>query len=399
MCRVAAMRTIRVEERRARLARRHRLVASRRTNDVEEIARSVVALHSSDPASVFLSTAARAKEPSIDAVTDALYADRSVVRYHAMRRTLWVSDVETARLAHASSATTLVANETKRLIGLLEDNGVTKNGRRWLSQARTEVLRALDDAGEASSKQLGEAVPKLRQPLKLAPGKSYESTQHAHVRVLLLLGFEGTIIRTHPMGTWINSQYRWAPTEAWVPGGIAGHDPKASAAALADRWLRAFGPATTSDVQWWTGWTQRATTDALSTARAVPVCIEDVGDGWVAADDVGAVRAAPSWVALLPGLDPTTMGWKQRDWYLDPAHGSRLFDRNGNAGPTIWADGRIVGGWVQRKDGTIATELLTDVGTAARDHVDRSARDLEHLIGDTRFTVRFPSPSSTALRN
>jgi hypothetical protein len=64
-------RRITVGERRARLARRHRLVPSTRTDDVASIADSVVALHSSDPVSVFLSALARMRHPSIAAVEAA----------------------------------------------------------------------------------------------------------------------------------------------------------------------------------------------------------------------------------------------------------------------------------------------------------------------------------------
>ena len=44
----------------------------------------------------------------------------------------------------------------------------------------------------------------------------------------------------------------------------------------------------------------------------------------------GAPTAGPG-LALLPVLDPTVMGWKERDFYLG-GHGPALFDRNGNAG-------------------------------------------------------------------
>ena len=74
-----------------------------------------------------------------------------------------------------------------------------------------------------------------------------------------------------------------------------------------------------------------------------------------------------------------------------------MFDRNGNGGPTVWVDGRIVGGWVQRRDGTIAVHLLTDVGAAQRDEIDAAAARLQELLGDVRFTVRFPAPLQAAL--
>jgi hypothetical protein len=91
------------------------------------------------------------------------------------------------------------------------------------------------------------------------------------------------------------------------------------------------------------------------------------------------------------------MGWKQRAFHLDEALVPHLFDRNGNGGPAIWVDGRIVGGWVQRKDGTIRTELLADVGAEHRAEIDRAAHVLETLLGDVRFSVRFPAPMQARL--
>ena len=35
------------------------------------------------------------------------------------------------------------------------------------------------------------------------------------------------------------------------------------------------------------------------------------------------------------------MGWRERVWYLGD-HAKMLFDTNGNAGPTVWVDGRVM---------------------------------------------------------
>jgi hypothetical protein len=102
-------------------------------------------------------------------------------------------------------------------------------------------------------------------------------------------------------------------------------------------------------------------------------------------------------VALLPGLDPTTMGWKERGWYL-PAQAAGAFDRMGNAGPTIWVDGRVAGVWDQAPDGSLRTHFFEAVPDARREEIAARAAELADTIGDTRFTVRFPSPVSTALR-
>jgi hypothetical protein len=162
-------------------------------------------------------------------------------------------------------------------------------------------------------------------------------------------------------------------------------------------WLRAFGPGTSADLQWWTGWTATATRRALADVAAVEVELAE-GPGYVLPDDVDPAPQAEPSVVLLPGLDPSAMGWKKREFHLDPAHVPVLFDRNGNAGPTVWVDGRIVGGWAQRVDGTIAVRLLTDVGAEQRSTIDEAANALERLLGDVRFTVRFPAPLQAQLR-
>src|ERR1700712_2282233 len=104
---------IRTAARRARLAVRHRLLPHEHTDDVAAIADSVVALHSSDPVTVYLSATARMIHPSLEAVSAALYDDHSVIRHHAMRRTLWVMTPEVTRLAHAACTTGLVRGEWK----------------------------------------------------------------------------------------------------------------------------------------------------------------------------------------------------------------------------------------------------------------------------------------------
>src|SRR4030095_8188814 len=96
------------EERRVRLAERHLLLSSTRTDSLPQIADDLVALHSSDPVSVFLSAMARMIHPSIEAVEKALYTDRSLIRHHAMRRTLWVATPPMVRLMHAAATRDLL---------------------------------------------------------------------------------------------------------------------------------------------------------------------------------------------------------------------------------------------------------------------------------------------------
>lgn len=373
-------------ERRARLAWRHRLLPALRTDDVAEIADALVALHSSDPVTVFLSAMVRMRSPSVAAVEKALYQERTVVRHHAMRRTLWVATPHTVKVMHSAATRQLAAREHRRTAQLLAASGV-QHPDEWLAEARTRVVAALHEHGPMTARKLGVTVPELAHKLVLSPGKSYSATVAAHTRVLLMLGFEGAVVRTRPTGSWVNGAYAYAAADRWLDGGLGDIPHRDACRELAAAYLRAFGPVSTADLQWWAGWTAATTRRALADCAAEPVEL-DTGPGWVAEGDLGTPDAEP-WVALLPGLDPTTMGWKGRSFYL-PDEAAAAFDSYGNAGPTVWVEGEVVGAWVQHKDGAVRTCLFRDLPARRRRQVDERAQEVAELIGDVRFTVRFP---------
>ena len=386
----AATRRIGTDERRARLARRHHLAPSARAADAVEVARALVALHGTDPASVFLAVWARMRTPEVEAVERALYDERALVRMLGMRRTMFVVPVELAPVVQASCTRAIAVQQRKLLVQLLERAGIADDPGSWLHEVEDATVRALEARGQAFAAELSQDEPRLREQLLLAEGKRYEAKVNISSRVLFLIAAEGRIVRGRPRGSWISSQYQWAPTSKWLAGGIAELPAEAATAELVRRWLGAYGPGTAADLKWWTGWTAGEVKRALAAVGPAEVEL-DGGPGLVLADDLEPVTAAEPWVALLPALDPTVMGWSRREWYLG-GHGPALFDRSGNPGPTVWLDGRVVGGWAQRKDGEIAFRFLEDVGAEALAAVQAEAERLGRWIGPIRVTPRFRTP-------
>ncbi len=371
------VRTITTAERRARLGARHGLATPHR--DADEAATAAVGLHSSDPATVYLSVRARCDGFAVGDLEDALYERRSLVRMLGMRRTLFVVPLEVAAEMDAACTRALAGTEHARLARMLEDQGIAPDGARWVERVERATLAAITARGEATAGELGEDVPELRLKLTFGEGKTWAGTVGLSTRVLFLLATKGLIVRARPLGTWLSSQYRWAPTERWIGGRLSSLETEDAATRLARRWLRSYGPGTLADLKWWTGWTVALTRRALAAAGAVEV---EVGDG-------------PAY--LLPALDPTVMGWKERDWYLG-GHRPVLFDRNGNAGPTVWWNGHVVGGWGQRPDGELAVRLLENPGAEARSLIDAAAGRLAAWLGDRVITPRFRTPVEKELR-
>ncbi len=384
------MQRIDVAERRARLVERHLLSPERRAGSALATARSVVALHSTDAVTVFLSIHARANVQPSD-IEHELYEERSLVRMLGMRRTLFVVPRELVPVVYAACTRTIAARERRRLEKMILDSGISSRPSAWLTRALSTARKALEERGEAFTSDLTKDVPVLSRRLRSGMGSRFEATQSVGSRVLPQLAMEGRIVRGRPRGPWVSGQYRWVPLDVWLDGPVEKIEQGEAQATLLRRWLAAFGPATETDIRWWAGWTAREARAALASTPHAVVDLEGGATGYVLTDDLEpAKRLAPS-AALLPTLDPTTMGWKERNWYLGE-HGSVLFDSNGNAGPTVWWDGRVVGGWSQRRDGEIVFLLLEDVGREAAQAVEAEAARVSAWLGDVRFSPGFLPP-------
>ncbi|HEX9064150.1 MAG TPA: winged helix DNA-binding domain-containing protein [Streptosporangiaceae bacterium] len=411
------MPVIDVTERRRRLAMRHGLgpgrigpgqpaggTAGEAASGPALAAGRVVALHATDPATVYLSVLARTSgpggepEPASRADIDAALYDRSeLIRMLAMRRTVFVVPAGLAPVVQAAATDKVAADQRTRLLKLLAEEAGIARPADWLAGVEKSVRSALHDlGGTATAAQLSAAEPRLKTTVTLAAGKPYEATQAITSRVLLVLAAEGEIIRGRPLGSWLSQQYRWTLAGDWLRTEADALGADAARAELARRWLAAFGPAPLADLKWWTGWTVAQVKKAAAAIGAVETELagetgEPAGIGAVLPGDLEPTAPAGEWAALLPALDPTVMGWAERSWFLG-SHASTLFDTNGNAGPTVWLNGRVVGGWAQRPDGEIAVRLLEDIGADATALVEaETARVAAWLDGD-RVIPRFRTP-------
>ncbi|WP_327320682.1 winged helix DNA-binding domain-containing protein [Streptomyces sp. NBC_01235] len=383
------LRYIGVAERRARLALRHRLAPEARVATPEAVADALVALHGSDPATVYLAVGARLADPAatVPETDRALYTDRTLVRMHGMRHTVFVFPTELTAVVHASTGLAVAARERASLVKDMAKAGAPDAA--WLKEVEESALAALARLGQATAAELSREEPRLREQFVYAAGKSYEGVHTVVTRLLRVLGVEGKVVRGRPLGSWTSSQFRWAvaPEHPELPLADAQSE-------LLRHWLTACGPATEADLKWWTGWRVTDVRRALTAIGARAVTLDE-GTGYVVEGDEDPVTGAGEpWAALLPALDPTAMGWQGRDWYLAPELRPALFDYSGNVGPTVWWDGRVVGSWAQRPDGEIAWRILDEegVGTEARAAIEARAERLGAWLGATRATPRFRTP-------
>ena len=318
------------------------------------MAHDLVAVHATDPASVYLALAARVPGLKPDDVAAALYERRSLLRMLGMRRTMFVVPVGTAPIVQHSSTGAIAARLRRQLVQHLEP--VVPEAGPWLDAIGDSVLTYLREHGDAPAVDIAAAEPRLRTTLSYAEGKAYGGQVAITTRVLTLLAAEGRIVRGRPSGGWTSSRYVWSPVERWLPDGLPRIPAATARAALLRAWLFRFGPATVDDAVWWTGWSRGDVRRALAEIDIVDVDL-DGRPGLLLADDIDVVPAPPEWIALLPALDATPMGWFGRGWYLDergPRTALRLLRQHRPVDLVRRPGGRWMGAAAWRRGGVAA---------------------------------------------
>ena len=371
------------DQRRARLGARHALAVP--VGDPEAVTRALTVLHATEAATVHLSCWARVAGLAPGAVDRALYDDRSLVKQLAMRRTLFVFPRDLLPAVWPSASARVAATERARMTRDVVRAGQDAG---WLDRARAGVLAALDGLPDGrSAQEVRAAVPMLDAKFEGTPGEFWSVS-----RVLTHLGLTADIVRGANTAGWPTSRPRWTLMRHWLGEVPAQLDPAAGYREIIRRWLYSFGPGTEDDLVWWLGATKAVVRAALGALGAVPVTLDPGTTGWLLPDDLAEAPEPDPWVALLPVLDPTVMGWQHRDFYLGP-HREQLFDRRGNAGTTAWADGRVVGCWAQDGHGVVRVRLLEPVADRVRKALEAEAERLTVWLAGVRVPMIYTSPA------
>ncbi|ATD69471.1 winged helix DNA-binding domain-containing protein [Gordonia amicalis] len=388
-------------QRRSRLMRRMHLDAASRAPSAVDAARTMVGLHSTTPSTVYLSAWARVDGLARTDIDTALYGDRTLVRHLAMRRTLFAFPRDLLAESIGALGPRISASERTNMLRDLRRTPEVDDPEGWIETARDAVLAELAGGESLTSTELRGRLPALDGSIIFGEGKSWAGKSHFGPRVLNMLDASGDIVRGPNRLDWHLSRPAWTSMKVWlgetpdVPSVHDGHK------ALIERWLRTYGPGTETDIVWWLGSTKTAVRVALADLGTVEVDLDGGGVGHVLPDDLpgdsdnedgdGDAEDCEPQAVLLPELDPTTMGFKERDFYLGD-HGPAVFDSVGNGGQTAWWDGRIVGGWYRRDDNSIAIHPLEPLPAEARRKLDARAAELAAWLREAPMKIGYAAP-------
>lgn len=389
-------------------AHKQHLLPSAQSDDLLQVVRDIVALHATEATTPYLSQWARLPDFQRSQLEQAWHRRRDLVKLLCMRATLHLVPSDEMPWFYQAYEDRSAADYRRDMPETLlvqaglcqeEDAPALKHA------LQDNVIAFLMDQGAATTREIARAVPALQAKIRYDVGKPTEGQYSIGTGIIRAMCAQGLLVRGQPRGSWRSNQHEYAPLATWLPHldlhAVTGAQAQAW---LVRRYLAAFGPATHDDVQWWTGFTKGEAAQALAALDDEVKTVRLEGqteEHLMLREDVEALRGfsarSEPFAALLPALDPVIMGYQDRTRFLAPEQRKHLFDRAGNAVPTVWVNGRVRGAWAQRRDGRVVYDLLEPVGDSGRLLVEAEVQRLQAFLGADVLATRSTTAFTRAL--
>ncbi|MEZ4321668.1 MAG: winged helix DNA-binding domain-containing protein [Myxococcota bacterium] len=342
--------------------------------DVDTLVRSHLGLHSTDYATPYLSALARIEGLDPTGLFTRLQCGDGLVRLNAFRNTVHVVHAADAGLVSAATG------------AAVEKVGRRSPGLKNLADA--EIDRGLDalcaaiEGGPHTNAAIKAAVPGLAGDLRMW--------------MYIAMG-RGLVVRADSPHARSN-RVRYALARDWCP--FERPDPEDARRDVLLRAIDAFGPVTADDLAWWLPASKGEVKRVLAATGPDYTSFEEDGNEyWLHASLREAPTDGPLGTWLLPYEDSLLKGYKDRDWLLAPGLRDVVFPQrvkhwappdgtapesvqkgvnvSGEARPSIWWDGQVVGRWEER-EGALVWQLHHDVGSEATARIAHRIEALEH---------------------
>lgn len=308
-------------------------IAEPRFDRPVDVVRHLLCQQAQDFPGALWSVGLRMREPSQQAVLDALEA-REIVRSWPMRGTLHFAPAEDLGWILALTGDRIISRAAGRHRQLELDE-------ESFAHATRVAERLLEREGVVPRAALLSAIE--------ASGLSIEGQRGTHL--LWYLAIRGLLV----FGPVQGKQHTFALLDEWVRE-KRNLDGDEALAEFALRYFRSHGPASINDFAWWSSLTLTAARRGLAAVRDQLDAIEVDGVTYFLTP---GLEPASAGLELLPGFDEFVLGYQDRSAPLGEEGMLKVVPgNNGVFLPTIVIDGEVVGTW---KRSATATELSVEL--------------------------------------
>jgi hypothetical protein len=352
--------------------RRHHLVERAAPSDLLRVVSDICGLHAQLQSSAGLSLWARIDGLERDALDDALWKRRALVKLWAMRGTLHL--LPAAELGVWVSA-----------LGTYTNRGMT--GHPEIDELTDAIGRALEGR-HLTREELALEVEQLTGSQTFG-----EWVRFSWGSYLKPASFRGRLC----FAPSDNGRVRFTSPATWISGGIERPDSGEALRKATRRFLGAYAPLTAENLAlWWGGFGPARGVRMLEALGDEVVEVDVDGErAWVLARDLPKMARAKAvdTARLLPAFDPWVAGAARgAAALLEPRHRARVYRAQGWISPVVLVNGRIVGVWKHAGKGrrvVVEIEPFGRLSGWARKYVEGEAAQLaEFLGGQLALTIR-----------
>jgi uncharacterized protein YcaQ len=317
--------------------RRHHLDERAPGGDMLAVVSEIAGVHAQVMSSAELTVWTRVAGLDREAVSDALWRDRSLVKTWAMRGTLHLLPAAEFPLWQAALSNRRGYERASWQRGF-------DTTREQLEAMLLAIRQALD--GRVLSREaLADEVARITGSAELG-----DKLRHSWGALLKPAASQGLLC----FGPSDGQRVRFTRPDQWLQGWRE-QDPDAALLETARRFLHACGPVTREDYARWWGVTAPQGGRVLKRLgdELIPVEIGGAGAWMLAADaeEIGAASATPS-VRLLPAFDQYVVAATRHAEQLMPGpFKDRVYRPQGWLSPVLLAGGHMVGTWRQEPKG------------------------------------------------
>lgn len=353
---------------------KHHLTDESKIDNIIQITEDICGLHSTELKTSYLSLFARTKNFQKNDLEKELYINKTLARIRGMRRTLFIETLDLIPIIYAAMFSLIERSFEK----YMDFHKISVEEYQELSQIIMEVI---------SGKEL--SASEIREEL------NSESNIPAIIQVMCN---RGLLIRGRPIKDWKDRRNKYARFKDYFPNlELNQLKEKKAIQFLVEKYVKAYGPVTELDISWWTGLTKTQIKSALKCieSQLKRVKISSIKKDYIMAkEDIISIADNPisgeSSLALLPGLDPYPMGYKDRERYIGTKNYNKIFDRSGNITSTIFLEGVAIGVWdaEEKSEPLVKFHLFHSIESELLDELYSKARDIGQFLFDNNVNIR-----------
>jgi predicted transcriptional regulator len=359
-------------------------------SDFYQVAKIQLGLHSTDYWTPYLSVWARLGDYDADKMFESIDNGREIIRTHSFRTTLHVMHIDNLSMILSATGPALYRayrTDKYRKMDVLSDKEI--------ETMLNQVKSALED-GPLRTSELKKVVPKVGENVRSA---------------LLMLMARGEVVRAKANHARSNLT-SYALLDKWVKGfKLKIVDEHEATTHLIKCHIDRFGPVSVDDIAWWLRQNKTTVKNALQSLEEEIVSIDIEGTTKYMLNEDMEIAASlttstEDLVWFLPYEDHFLKAFIDRSGFIDDDIQPKLFPADkkhywpsspdaprkmpskgiratGEARPSIWVNGRVVGRWeMDEEDGLkrIVTSLYTKASKPQKSQIEKVRGQLEAFI-------------------